>query len=85
MHPMDLPYQRLANAIVLQAVADYRNAMDGIGYDYKPADKCIIELEKFFRSSRYRMLTKVKGEYLLGRLKAEHREKLRKEKLCKSH
>ena len=85
MHPMDSPYQRLANAIVLQAVADYRNALDGVGYDYKPADKCIIELEKFFRSSRYRMLTKVKGEYLIERLKAEHKEKIRKEQLCKSH
>ena len=85
MHPMDLPFQNLANAIVLQAVADYRNALDGIGYDYKPADRVIVELEKFFRSSRYRMLTKVKGEYLIEKLKAEHREKLRKEQLCKSH
>ena len=85
MHAIDSPYQNLANAIVLQAVTDYRNALDGIGYDYKPADKCIIELEKFFRSTRYRMLTKVKGEYLIEQLQKEHKEKLRKEQLCKSH
>lgn len=85
MYPTDSNYQNLANAIVLQAVTDYRNALDGVGYDYKPADKCIVELEKFFRSSRYRMLTKVKGEYLIEQLKKEHLEKQRKEQLCKSH
>jgi pyruvate dehydrogenase complex dehydrogenase (E1) component len=81
---MQEPYENLANAIVVQACNDYRAALDGIGYDYKPADAVIKELEKFFRSSRFRMLTKVKGEYLMERLKQEHQEKLRKEKLCKS-
>lgn len=77
-------YENLANAIVIQACNDYRAALDGIGYDYKPADAVIKELEKFFRSSYYRMLTKVNGEYLLDRLKQEHLEKKRKERLCKS-
>lgn len=75
-------YENLANAIVVQACNDYRNALDGIGCEHKPAEVVIKEIEKFFRSSYYRMLTKVKGEYLLERLKAEHREKLRKEQLC---
>jgi hypothetical protein len=82
---MQLVYQNLANAIVVQACNDYRNALNGIGCEYKSPEVVIRELEKFFGSSYYRMLTKVKGEYLIERLKAEHREKLRKEKLCKSH
>ena len=77
-------YENLANAIVAQAANDYRAALNGTGYDYKPADKVIVEIEKFFHSSFYRMLTKVKGEYLIERLKQEHRDKIRKEKLCKS-
>ena len=78
-------YQNLANAIVIQAVNDYRNALDGNGCEYKSPDVVIKEIEKFFRSSYYRTLTKVKGEYLIEQLQKEHREKLRKEKLCKSH
>ena len=85
MHPMDLPYQNLANAIILQAVTDYRNALDGFGYNHKPPEAVITEIEKFFRSSGYRMLTKVKGEYLMEQLRKEHKEKERKEQLCKSH
>lgn len=79
---MQDPYINLANAIVVQACNDYRNALNGIGCDYKPPEAVIKETEKFFRSSYYRMLTKVKGEYLIERLKAEHQEKLRKEQLC---
>ena len=80
---MQLVYQNLANAIVVQACNDYRNALNGIGCEYKAPEVVIREIEKFFRSSYYRSLTKVKGEYLLERLKAEHKEKKRKEQLCK--
>ena len=80
---MQLVYQNLANAIVVQACNDYRNALNGIGCEYKSPEVVIRELEKFFRSSYYRTLTKVKGEYLIERLKAEHKEKKRKEQLCK--
>ena len=81
---MQYAYENLANAIVIQACEDYRNALDGIGCDRKSPKTVIKELEKFFNSSYFRMLTKVKGDYLIDRLKEEHREKLRKEKLCKS-
>lgn len=77
-------YENLANAIVIQAVYDYRNALDGVGCEYKSPEVVIREIEKFFRSSYYRTLTKVKGEYLIEMLQKEHRDKLRKEKLCKS-
>lgn len=76
-----LPYQGLANGIILQAVADYRNALDGFGYDNRPPKAVIKECEKFFRSSRYQMLTKVKGEYLIEQLKKEHKEKQKKEQV----
>ena len=82
---MHEPYENLANAIIVQACIDYRNALDGFGCEYKSPETVIKEIEKFFGSSYYRMLTKVKGEYLIARLKEEHLEKLRKEKLCKSH
>ena len=80
---MQNAYENLANAIVVQACNDYRNALDGIGCEYKSPQVVIKEIEKFFHSSYYRMLTKVKGDYLIERLKAEHREKVRKEQLCK--
>lgn len=45
------PEQNLANAIVLQAVTDYRNALKGISYSRRqPPEKVIKEVKKFFRS-----------------------------------
>lgn len=82
MHPMNSPYQDLANAIVAQAATDYRKALDGIGYYNRPPESVIKECEKFFRSSRFKMFTKVKGEYLIEELRKEHEEKKRKEQLC---
>lgn len=76
------PCENTANAIVAQAATDYRNALNGIGYDPFPADKVIEECEKFFRSIWCQMLTKVPGEYLIERLKKEHQAKLEKEQLC---
>ena len=75
------PYENISNAIILQAVADYRNALKGVGYNSIPAEQVIVELENFFRSIWYQMLTKVKGEYLIERLNKEHQEKLKKEQL----
>ena len=46
------PYERLANAIILQAVADYRVALKKIKAhpkDRKAIDGA-LEIEKFFRS-----------------------------------
>ena len=72
----------LANAIVLQAVDDYRKALNGIGYNKKSPEEVIIEIEKFFRSDYFEMLTKVNGEYLIGKLRNEHKNKLKEE--CKN-
>lgn len=78
--------QEIANGIVLQAVNDYRRALDGKGcgdgYCRRSAEEAIKECEKFFRSQYFRILTKVNGEYLIAKLRKEHEEKVRKEQVC---
>ena len=67
------PYERLANAIILQAVADYRVALKKIKAhpkDRKAIDEA-LEVERFFRSGWYSQLTSVDGEYLIRRLQDE--------------
>ena len=70
------PYERLANAIILQAVTDYRAALKRI--KRKPEDWQTIDeamrVESFFRSGWYSQLTAVDGEYLIRRLQDEVRE-----------
>ena len=56
------PYEELANAIVLQAVKDYRMTDD-------PDDQA--ELEKFFRSEWYGVLTSLDAELLISQLRKE--------------
>ena len=74
MRSIELAYRNLANAIILQAVDDYRDALNGISYNRYSPEHIISELEKFFRSDYFHILTKVNGEYLLDRLKQEHIE-----------
>lgn len=75
--PIGMAYQDLANAIVVQAAEDYRNALKGISYNHYPAEIIIERLEKFFKSDYFGILTRVDGEYLLWKLKEEHRQKER--------
>ena len=56
------PYQALANAIVEQAVKDYRMTDD-------PDE--MAELEAFFRSEWYGVLTSLDPELLISRLRKE--------------
>ena len=56
------PYQALANAIIEQAVKDYRMTDD-------PDD--LAELEKFFRSEWYGVLTSLDAELLISQLRKE--------------
>lgn len=87
MRSIDMAYRNMQNAIVLQAVTDYRKALKGESYNkrkYKP-EQIIKECEKFFRSDYYRHLTKVDGEWLIEQLRQEHIDNLRKEKQCESH
>lgn len=70
-------YEQLANAIILQAVKDYRYALKRIKMN--PANKAAMsdamECERFFRSSWYSALTSVDGEYLINRLREEVKSK----------
>ena len=68
-------YERLANAIILQAVTDYRTALKKIRKN--PGNRDAIDealrIERFFRSGWYSQLTSVDGEYLIRRLREEIR------------
>jgi hypothetical protein len=67
------PWQSLANAIVISAVKDYRAALRRLRRrpNSKTALMEIADLERFFRSDWYRMLTNVDGELLIQKLKEE--------------
>jgi len=56
------PYGRLANAIILQAVKDYRDA------EMPQAKSAII---RFFRSEWFKTLTNLDPEVLIDNLKKE--------------
>lgn len=67
------PYESLANAIVMQAVKDYRTALlhsmkrpDNKGYQIE-----VASLERFFRSGWYSELTNLNAEYLIRRVNEE--------------
>ena len=56
------PYEELANAIILQAVKDYRLTDD---------EQELAEIERFFRSGWFGVLSKVDPEYLIRNLRKE--------------
>jgi len=78
------PYQRLASALIIQAVKDYRKALRFLKHhppelDQNPQqharrDQAIkneherAALERFFRSEWFAMLTALDGELLLKKL-----------------
>lgn len=78
LSPVERAYQDFANAIVKKAADDYRNALKGKGYNKKSPKKVIAEVEKFFLSQYFEMLTEVKGEYLIEKLREEYEEERNK-------
>lgn len=70
---MTEPYENIANAIVMQAVKDYRMARHKLRKRPKNADaKAMIEdCEKFFLSEWFETLTNVNGESILRKLEQE--------------
>ena len=70
------PYEQLANAIILQAVKDYRDALKKIKKRprYDPAMDMIAEVERFFHTDWYRELTSVDGNFLIKNLRSEVRK-----------
>lgn len=69
---MDI-YENLANAIILQAVKDYRKALKVLRYNPGKSTALFTkkECEVFFRSAWYGMLTSVDGEMLISKLQKE--------------
>ena len=56
------PYQELANAIVLQAVKDYR---------LHENEQQLARIERFFRSDWFSVLTNVNPEIIITKLRKE--------------
>ncbi|MCH4007573.1 MAG: hypothetical protein LKE59_10590 [Eubacterium sp.] len=66
------PYQRLADAIVLQAVKDYRQDLRRM--KNRPSNINIGKVkedERFFRSSWFKTLSKIDGKYIIEKLREE--------------
>ncbi len=55
-------YEKLANAIIIQAVRDYRNSC---------SCQMRCSIERFFRSEWFMVLTALDGERLIKRLREE--------------
>lgn len=64
--------QALANAIVLQAVRDYREALRKQPDHPIAARNGIKDCEEFFRSEWFTLLTKLNGETLILKLRKEY-------------
>jgi len=64
------PYEELANAIVLQAVKEYREALGILRFSPKDKDASISkdEIERFFYSGWFGLLTNIDPEMLISRL-----------------
>ena len=72
-------YTNLANAIILAAVDDYRKALREAERNphNRSAKYTIREVERFFRSDHYSMMTKVEPELLIKKLREEANERKR--------
>lgn len=66
-------YQLLANAIIEQAVKDYRKLLYALqlNKNNRSARASKTHLEKFFLSEWFRTLTNVNGTVLISKLKEE--------------
>jgi len=71
MNQIGDPYENLANAIVIQAAADYKRTLRTIRRDpiSASAKERANHIERFFHSEWYRHLTKVDGKLLVKKLK----------------
>ena len=72
------PYQALANAIVELAVKDYKKALKQHHRfpDNREYSDAVTDLERFFRSGWYGMLTDLDSEYLMNSVHRMVREEV---------
>lgn len=70
---MENPYEELANAVIIQAAYDYCAMLEQRRYYIRNSwfMREMQELEAFFLSEQFQMLTAVSGAYLLGRMQTE--------------
>ena len=66
IRPLMNPYEELANAIVLQAIKDYRRL-----WHWTKDDHVKHELVRFFYSEWFSILTKLDPTYLIEKLEEE--------------
>lgn len=67
------PYEALGNAVVVQAVKDYRNAVKKLSRGKKSttAESVKKECERFFKSPYFNVFTHLDGKLLLSQLQKE--------------
>ena len=67
------PYEALGNAVVLQAVKDYREAVHKLSRGKKNtnAESTKQEGERFFQSPYFNVFTQLDGKALLSQLEKE--------------
>ncbi len=70
---MNMPYENLANAIIVQAAEDYRKALRSLSCnpDNRSAQYERCSIERFFRSGWFSVLTSMDPELLIRRLHEE--------------
>ena len=66
IRPRMEPYEELANAVILQAIKDYRQL-----WNFNRNSYAKKELIKFFYSQWYSILTRLDPEYLIEELEKE--------------
>ena len=69
----EINYQRLADEIVIRAVKDYRKALRTLKYhpENDTARRSRREIERFFNSQWFGVLTEIDPEVLMERLRKE--------------
>ena len=61
----------LSNAIILQAVKDYRSALSGRNVNGRDSKSVIEECERFFQSEWFNVLTNVDGMIIIASIRKE--------------
>lgn len=68
------PYEELANAIILQAVKEYKLSLKALGQYPRDSNASYRkwEIEQFFRSKWFKELTDADAEFIINGLKEEY-------------
>ena len=61
-------WQSLCHAIIVQAAEDYRTALKGDVIDGTDPEIILADVNRFFRSEYFDLMTNVNGEYLIENL-----------------